>query len=540
MSQPLHPIRSWVAALAAAAFLAASPARSAPVDACEAYAGSITTDSTQQCLVNGSVTLVAQPGGDAVVPDGYQIGYVLTSTNGLAIEQVGPDPSFTVSGVNIWRIHSLVYDPSTLDFAAILDLDHAYVLQDLLVQGGGTICASLNISGAFTKTTECPDGCAADAGTISALNPDLCLVDGTAQLEALPDGNSNVPPGYSVAHVLTTGPDLTILAVGAEPSFSVDFAGPFTIHTLVYDPATLDLSGILFGETSGFEIAALLQQGGGPVCGSLDATGAQFQVADCDPVCTAFAGTMTAVDGEVCRVDGIALLDAAPNGDAVVPDGYAVAYILARANGIIENVEPFTLFEWPLLGEYVIHTLVYDPFTIDPFDVVLGTTTVAEINAVLLQGGGPVCGSLDLVGAAFTVIDCAPPCAAYAGVGGDRILCYTDPVTDLFTLLSDSPDEGGSWSGPDGQAFSGSFNPATDDQGVYVYFVTDGPDCPGDTTNLVISLIECPDPCDADAGPDASIVLCTNEATLNLSTLIGGDVGGSWTDPNGRIVLIFR
>ena len=533
MFRTLHTLNTWAATLSIAAFFSVSPARSAPIDACEAYAGTITTDSTQQCLVNGSVTLIAVPGGNAVVPPGYQLGYVLTRTNGLSIEQVGPDPTFTVSTVDAWRIHSLVYDPNTLDFPAILDLSHAYQLQDLLVQGGGGICASLNISGAFTKTTECEQNCGADAGTISALNPDQCLIDGTAQLEALPDGNAVVPPGYSVLHVLTTGPDLLLLAVGGEPSFSVEFEGPFTIHTLVYDPATLDLSGVVFGETSGFEIAALFQQDGGPICGSLDATGAQFQVADCNPVCDAFSGTLTAVASEVCRENGIAHLDAVPNGDAVVPDGYSIAYILARANGVIENVEPFTLFEWPLIGEYVIHTLVYDPFTLDPYTVQLGTTNIAEINAVLIQGGGSVCGSLDLTGAVFTVIDCAPPCDADAGVGGDRILCFIDPIIDLFTLLSDSPDGDGSWFGPDGGAFSGTFNPATDAPGVYVYSVTDGPDCPGDTAQLVISLIECPGPCDANAGSDASVAICSSQAALPLGTLLNGDAGGNWSNPEG-------
>lgn len=522
--------------MAALTFVSIARAASGTTDECAAYAGTITTDSTQQCLVNGAATLVAVPGGDAVVPPGFQLGYILTSSNGLTIEQVGPDPVFTVSTVNIWRIHSLVYDPATLDFSAILDLDHAYQLQEMLVQGGGAICASLNTGGAGTKTTVCEEEpCTADAGSINALNPDLCLTDGEAQLEAAPDGNAVVPDGFSVVFVLTTGPDLTILATGVEPSFTVNFEGPFIIHTLVYDPATLDLSGIVPGETSAFEILALLQQGGGPICGSLDTAGTQFQVADCDPVCDAYAGTMTPVESEVCLVDGIADIDATPNGDAVVPDGYSTAYILARANGIIENVEPFTLFEWPLTGEYVIHTIVYDPFTIDPYDVILGSTTIQEINAVLIQGGGPVCASLDLDGAPVTVIDCAPPCDDDAGIGGDVLLCFTDPVVDLFSLLTGTPEEGGSWSGPDGQPSGGSFNPATDAQGIYVYFVTDGPDCPGDTTQLVITLIECPGPCDADAGPDASAVFCSNQPLVDLGTLLNGDAGGSWTDPAGQL-----
>ncbi len=613
------------------------------------------------CLVSSSATLTATPLGNAEVPDGFTTLYFLSRTNGLILDQVSTVPSFTVTTVDVWRIHTLVYDPATLDLSdVVFGTTHAYTLQNILVQGGGAVCASLDMSGGGAKTVECQDACTADAGTISALNPDLCLVDGAAQLEAAPDGNATVPDGYSVIHVLTTGQDLVILATSAEPSFPVAATGLFTIHTLVYDPATLDLSGVVPGETTGGNVAALLLQGGGSICGSLDVQGAQFQVADCAPVCDAFAGTITATDPEVCRVDGIAHLDAVPAGDAVVPDGYSVAYILARANGIIENVEPNSDFEWPLLGAYVIHTLVYDPFTLNPFTVQLGTTNIAEIDAELQQGGGSVCGSLDLagapitvidctppceafagtltavesevcrvdgiahlvstpngdavvpagysvvyvlarangiienvepnsdfewpllgdyvihtlvfdpatlnpltvslgstnisflfdqllqgggtlcgsldvVGAAFSVIDCAPPCEEYAGVGGDRILCFNDPATELFSLLTDAPDEGGSWFSPDGLAFSGTFNPATDAQGVYVYLVTDGPDCPGDTTQLVISLIECPGPCDANAGPDASVSICSSQAALSLATLLNGDLGGTWTNPAGLV-----
>lgn len=524
----IHAVRTALLFSGALAFAPLARSAYGTVDGCTAAAGTITTDSTQQCLLSGSATLVAFPGGDAVIPPGYQLGYILTSTNGLHIEQVGPDPVFTVSGVNIWRIHSIVYDPNTLDFAAILDLDHLYQLQDLLVQGGGSICASLNTGGAGTKTTTCENTCTANAGSISALNPDQCLVEGEAQLEATPDGNANVPDGFSVLHVLTSGPDLIILAVGVEPSFTVNAAGPFAIHTLVYDPATLDLSGIVFGETSAFEIVALLQQGGGPVCGSLDATGAQFQVADCAPVCEAFAGTLTPVASEVCLVDGNAELDAVPNSDAVVPDGYSIAYILARANGIIENVEPVTLFAWPLTGEYVIHTLVYDPFTLDPFQVVLGVTTVDGINASLIQGGGTICGSLDLTGAQFTVIECGTPCDADAGADANVVLCTDRPPLALGTLLNG--DAGGVWTDPANQPFSGSFNPATDVAGAYIYIVGATEECAGDSAIVTVTLTTAP-----DAGVSSLIEVCDSGAPFSCIAALGGDpeTNGTWTGPNG-------
>jgi len=59
-------------------------------------------------------------------------------------------------------------------------------------------------------------------------------------------------------------------------------------------------------------------------------------------------------------------------------------------------------------GAYAIHTLVYDPNTIDPSLVELGFTSATEIHALLLQGGGSICGALDLVGAPVVVNDCSP------------------------------------------------------------------------------------------------------------------------------------
>lgn len=573
-SKHIHAVRTALLFSGALAFAPLARSAYGAVDGCTAAAGTITTDSTQQCLLNGSATLVAFPGGDEVVPPGYQLGYILTSTNGLHIEQVGPDPVFTVSGVNIWRIHSIVYDPNTLDFAAILDLDHLYQLQDLLVQGGGSICASLNTGGAGTKTTTCENPCTADAGSISALNPDQCLVNGEAQLEATPDGNANVPDGFSVLHVLTSGPDLIILAVGVEPSFTVDAAGPFAIHTLVYDPATLDLSGIVFGETSAFEIVALLQQGGGPVCGSLDATGAQFQVADCAPVCEAFAGTLTPVASEVCLVDGSAELDAVPSGDAVVPDGYSIAYILARANGIIENVEPVTLFAWPLTGEYVIHTLVYDPFTLDPFQVVLGVTTIDAINALLIQGGGTICGSLDLTGAQFTVIECVPQCDADAGslTAVSSEVCLTGGVAQLDAIPNGDAVVPAGYSVAyilarangiienvepvtlfewpltgDYVIHTLVYDPATLNPFTVTLGVTNississelimggGTICGSlDTIGAPISVIECPPPCTAGEAGEATF--CFTDPPTVLFDLLGGDpcTSGAWTTPDDQ------
>ena len=56
-----------------------------------------------------------------------------------------------------------------------------------------------------------------------------------------------VPVGYETVYVLTQGAGLVIVNAGATPIFNVTSADDYTIHTLVYDPLTLDPSGIVLG-----------------------------------------------------------------------------------------------------------------------------------------------------------------------------------------------------------------------------------------------------------------------------------------------------
>jgi hypothetical protein len=85
-----------------------------------------------------------------------------------------------------------------------------------------------------------------------------------------PDGNTVVPDGYELAYELTEGAGVVIVSAGSTPEFTVDAEGTYTIHTLVYDPTTLDLSIVELGVTTGFDVNALLIQGGGSICASLD------------------------------------------------------------------------------------------------------------------------------------------------------------------------------------------------------------------------------------------------------------------------------
>src|SRR5690606_1930062 len=116
----------------------------------------ITTDMGPICLHNGEALLTGYPDNNAIVPAGFTTTYILTRTNGLIIEQMGPSPNFSVNTVDTWRLHALVFDPNTLDLSTVqFGSTSAYDVEALLIQGGGDICASLDIYGADIKTAEC-------------------------------------------------------------------------------------------------------------------------------------------------------------------------------------------------------------------------------------------------------------------------------------------------------------------------------------------------------------------------------------------------
>ncbi|MCB0794002.1 MAG: PKD domain-containing protein, partial [Flavobacteriales bacterium] len=116
------------------------------------------------------------------------------------------------------------------------------------------------------------------------------------------------------------------------------------------------------------------------------------------------------------------------------------------------------------------------------------------------------------------------------GLGASIVLCTTDAAMDLFTLLGGTPDAGGGWTDPNGDAFGGLLDPASDPAGVYTYSVAGTAPCPSDAATVTVTINTPPDP-----GTDGSVALCTTDAAVDLFTLLGGtpDAGGGWTDPNG-------
>ena len=114
----------------------------------------------------------------------------------------------------------------------------------------------------------CANGdCVAEAGNLTIEDESLCGGDANNNIVATPNGNMIVPPGFEVIYILTEtlGNNLVVVDTSSMPDFNWNEVGNFTIHTLIYDPATLDLDFIDFDNTSLFEINSMLTQGGGDI-----------------------------------------------------------------------------------------------------------------------------------------------------------------------------------------------------------------------------------------------------------------------------------
>ena len=406
---------------------------------CTADAGTLTADSTPVTLTGGTATISATPNGDMVVPADFEVLYVLTSGEDLVIEAAEATPNFVVEDPGNYTIHTLIAetsddsDPNYLDLSLINfgTTTGADVL--VLFVTSGITCGALDVSGAPITVLE---ECTADAGTLTADATPVSLSGGTATISATPNGDSVVPVNYEVVYVLTSGASLVIEAAGGAPSFEVNEAGDYTIHTLVAettdnaDPNFLDLGIINFGTTTGGDVLGIVTGAG--LCASLDVTGAPITVLE---ECTADAGTLTADATPVSLSGGTATISATPNGDSVVPVNYEVVYVLTSgASLVIEAAGGAPSFEVNEAGDYTIHTLVAettdnaDPNFLDLGIINFGTTTGGDVLGIVTGAG--LCASLDVTGAPIVVNE-------ELSVGDnafEAVTFYPNPVKDALIL----------------------------------------------------------------------------------------------------------
>ncbi|AUP80440.1 T9SS type A sorting domain-containing protein [Flavivirga eckloniae] len=246
------------------------------VEDCSADAGTLQADEPTVVLSKGLAMLSATPSGDINVPDGYSSIYVLTSGSGLVIEQVNAEyPKFTVDAAGLYTIHTLVYDgnegsPNFLDLSVVVPGTTTGVDVLNIVTSNG-LCASLDVAGA-PITVEEVDICNAFSGTMYSGNSINCLSNGVTTISAKVGKSPVIPVGYNQLYVLTEAFSLTILNVSETPSFEVNHRGFYRIHSLVYNPDTLDLSIVVPGQTTGFDVVNLISEN--QICASLDVKGA--------------------------------------------------------------------------------------------------------------------------------------------------------------------------------------------------------------------------------------------------------------------------
>jgi hypothetical protein len=576
---PINTLFRHVFILIVGLLFIATPRHAFAQGGCGAEAGSVNMDAGPLCLHDGEAMLTGIPSANAVVPAGYTSTYLLTRTNGRIIEQMGPSPTFLVSGTDGWRIHRLVFDPATLDLASVVfGVTSAYDVRAQLLEGGGTICGSLSMSGPFVKTMECEESCEAFASGMIMDSTLVCLTGGQATLTAVPAGASNVPIGFEQVFVLSRTNGLIIAQLSPTPSFTVNSTNVWRIHNLVYDPATLDLSAIVLGSTTAYDIWLMFQQGGGTICGNLDLNGAPVKTGECGTPCFAEAGEVSADQADLCLIEGTAQLSATPDGGATLPDGYVINFLLAQGTDtpMILDHGNAPMFTVAAPGIYGIHPFVYDPGTFDITTVVPGETTLMDLNAQLLQGGGGICASLDLDGADFQVVDCSPPCVADAGSMGaeNEISCLVEGSTAI------SAHSNGDTLVPPGFVMSyflsqGAglvlldlnsspvftvtdtglyhihafvYDPATWNTGMLTFGTSTALDlnamltqgggsiCANlDFMGASITVTICPPPC--TGGSDTTVSVCSSDGAFPLFALLEGDPcpGGSWTTPDGSV-----
>ncbi len=239
----------------------------------------VTVTDSNGCTAEGSVV---------VNSSGTQLTVTVTGTNATCV--MGGTASAMTSGGSGAYTYLWSNGATT---PSIDNLDPGFYSVD--VSDNSTGCFG---TGSITIDDECTT-CPAMAGNLTPNPHDACLNGGTTTISATANG-AVVPAGYQTIYVLTSGAGLVIQATNATPDFDITMAGSYTIHTLVYDPNTLDLSSIQIGVTTGFDVNALLIQGGGSICGALDVDGAGFDVYD-NPSVTILGG------GDACPGEGVAL-----------------------------------------------------------------------------------------------------------------------------------------------------------------------------------------------------------------------------------------
>lgn len=90
-------------------------------------------------------------------------------------------------------------------------------------------------------------------------------------------------------------------------------------------------------------------------------------------------------------------------------------------------------------------------------------------------------------------------------------MCSEGEPVDLFPFIMGTPDQGGTWTGPGGSPFSGTFVPGTNTAGQYRYTVPGIPPCDGPTATLTVTVAN-----PSNAGLDVVDLVCETTDSVQL------------------------
>ena len=123
-------------------------------------AGTLAAVASPVCFDgNGEAIVSATHAVAPYVPAGYTTTYVLTMGANLVIMQAGANPEFTVTVAGDYTIHTLVHESSFDPLTVITPgVTTGGEVNSLLVQGGGAVCAALDVPGAPVVVDPCVVG----------------------------------------------------------------------------------------------------------------------------------------------------------------------------------------------------------------------------------------------------------------------------------------------------------------------------------------------------------------------------------------------
>ena len=315
-------------------------------------------------------------------------------------------------------------------------MNNYYSLQKVVLK---LLFATTLFLGGSLAGTDLYAQCEADAGTLIADVTPVQLSGAEVDISASVGSSPNVPAGYNVLYILTSGANLLVEDIDTTPDFTVDTPGAYTIHTIVgvlfdnADPNYLPLLTNIFpGVSTGADILDLIADEG--VCADLLVDGAQVNV----EACSADAGTLIADVNPVQLANGSTTISASVGTAATVPTNYELLYVLTSGAGlVIQQTGSSPIFNISASGNYTIHTLVAettdssDPNFLDLSLVEPGVTTGGDVATLIAATG--ICASLDVNGAPVTVQDCS----AFAGT----LAADVSPVAIAGATLTISASE---------------------------------------------------------------------------------------------------